>query len=445
MDRLYVANADIYLAFRAQFAGKFVVVCLMFGTAIPMLYLVAAFYFWLAAWIDRHNLLRNMAPPPRTPPTVARTLTLVVFPFALMLHCTMALFFFAQLPLAHGGDDPAHPGVGPDHGSGEALYPPPPSSPPPAPPSTDHEWLAYRIQIFVTVVVASCLGVFFIREIARRYGISFDLLSRRQKRVLLKVITQDPDEDQAALAVSGVLQSHRQDEYLPPLSASLLSLLGLEGARRTAHAAAKDFRARVSGRSEWFNRNAGVSPRPRAIPPLAPPAPLARSSSAGVSSAGMSSAGRRAAVYPLVREHLVGDRTSNSFSVDTSTGPLDAASLRMPRPLSAADVSAGVDARVATRLAAAERSEYERSDYDDESLPSALSTPYDESVRYGARGSDRRDEIESSPDDSHHFTAYETPPAVEEPDPLDEPLEPSPRRPLGPSPTIARAGGGSLD
>ena len=141
----------------------------------------------------------------------------------------------------------------------------------------------------------------------------------------------------------------------------------------------------------------------------------------------MRRAGRPAAVYPLVREHLVGDRTSNSFSVDTSTGPLDAASLRMPRPLSAADVSAGVDARVATRLAAAERSEYERSDYDDESLPSALSTPYDESVRYGARGSDRRDEIESSPDDSHHFTAYETPPAVEEPDPLDEPLEPSPR------------------
>ena len=83
----------------------------MFGTAIPMLYIIGAFYFWLAGaaintrdtcprytrecashppaapgWIDRHNLLRRMSPPPRTEATLTRTLALYVFPLALALH-----------------------------------------------------------------------------------------------------------------------------------------------------------------------------------------------------------------------------------------------------------------------------------------------------------------------------------------------------------------------
>ena len=49
---------------RLQLAGKFVVLATMFGTAIPVLYLIAAIYFWLAAWIDRYNLLRRLAPCP---------------------------------------------------------------------------------------------------------------------------------------------------------------------------------------------------------------------------------------------------------------------------------------------------------------------------------------------------------------------------------------------
>ena len=48
MDRLYIADADIYLAFRVQFACKFIVIILMFSSAIPVLFAVGAIYFWLA-------------------------------------------------------------------------------------------------------------------------------------------------------------------------------------------------------------------------------------------------------------------------------------------------------------------------------------------------------------------------------------------------------------
>ena len=37
-------------------------------------------------WIDRHNLLRRMSPPPRTEATLTRALALYVFPLALALH-----------------------------------------------------------------------------------------------------------------------------------------------------------------------------------------------------------------------------------------------------------------------------------------------------------------------------------------------------------------------
>ena len=50
-----------------------------------------------------------------------------------------------------------------------------------------------------------------------------------------QVITQEPDEDQSALAVSSVLQVHKTDQYLPPLPGGLLNLLGLARQRRTSY------------------------------------------------------------------------------------------------------------------------------------------------------------------------------------------------------------------
>ena len=42
MNELWVMRADIYLAFRTQLAGKILVLACMFGSAIPLLFLVGA-------------------------------------------------------------------------------------------------------------------------------------------------------------------------------------------------------------------------------------------------------------------------------------------------------------------------------------------------------------------------------------------------------------------
>ena len=99
MDRLYTLHASLYLSFRAQLSGKFVVICIMFASAIPILYLIGAGYFWLALWIDRFNLLRRIVPPPRTGPHLTLSLTLLIFPMAVLLHSVMSVFFFEAIIL----------------------------------------------------------------------------------------------------------------------------------------------------------------------------------------------------------------------------------------------------------------------------------------------------------------------------------------------------------
>ncbi|EOD12468.1 hypothetical protein EMIHUDRAFT_437392 [Emiliania huxleyi CCMP1516] len=253
MDRLYVDDADIYLAFRVQLAGKFIILALMFGTAIPLLYLLAAFYFWLAGWIDRYNLLRRLSPPPRTDAALTRALCLVVFPLGMALHALMACLFFSSLPAedaaeanaaaaaaagAASSGGAAFPGAAGEFGSGADASPPsfPPAFPPPPPPSPPtraDEWLAYKIQVGATVAVGCVIGVFYLVEFARRHGCNLRLLSARQQQVVLTVFTQT-DERRAAVAVSSSTM-RRGDEYLPPLTKSILLLLGLDGARTTAH------------------------------------------------------------------------------------------------------------------------------------------------------------------------------------------------------------------
>ena len=252
MDRLYVDDADIYLAFRVQLAGKFIILALMFGTAIPILYLLAAFYFWLAGWIDRYNLLRRLSPPPRTDAALTRALCLVVFPLGMALHALMACLFFSSLPAedaaeanaaaaagagAASSGGAAFPGAAGEFGSGADASPPsfPPAfpPPPPSPPTRADEWLAYKIQVGATVAVGCVIGVFYLVEFARRHGCNLRLLSARQQQVVLTVFTQT-DERRAAVAVSSSTM-RRGDEYLPPLTKSILLLLGLDGARTTAH------------------------------------------------------------------------------------------------------------------------------------------------------------------------------------------------------------------
>mmetsp|Transcript_26364 Transcript_26364/g.78795 ORF Transcript_26364/g.78795 Transcript_26364/m.78795 type:complete len:522 (+) Transcript_26364:330-1895(+) len=132
----------------------------------------------------------------------------------------------------------AFPGAAGEFGSGADASPPsfPPAFPPPPPPSPPtraDEWLAYKIQVGATVAVGCVIGVFYLVEFARRHGCNLRLLSARQQQVVLTVFTQT-DERRAAVAVSSSTM-RRGDEYLPPLTKSILLLLGLDGARTTAH------------------------------------------------------------------------------------------------------------------------------------------------------------------------------------------------------------------
>lgn len=279
MDRSYAVPAGIYLAFRLQLAGKFVVLCTVFGSAIPTLYLVAAGYFWLAAWIDRYNLLRRLAPPPLTGAALTSAVALFVFPIAIGLHVIMALIFFAAIAKTDKDADtagpqsrsvspsPSAPGstpnataIGDAAVNATATAPPwlstaPPSgsggsyasipsamAPPAAPPlgspsaallALAGDWDAYHIQLITAALAFGVLLLFAAREVARAYGIRLRLLSDAQTNVVLKVITQEPDAEQAALVgATARLSAHGADVYLPPLAPPLLSHIGVGPAVR---------------------------------------------------------------------------------------------------------------------------------------------------------------------------------------------------------------------
>ena len=115
MDRLFVKESDLYLAFRVQLACKFVILCLMFGSAMPILYLFATIFFAFGSIIDRHNLLRNQTPPARTSGKLTRRAHQQIFPIAIVLHTVMTPIFFHHLTLEE------------DRGQ---ITPPPPAPPP---------------------------------------------------------------------------------------------------------------------------------------------------------------------------------------------------------------------------------------------------------------------------------------------------------------------------
>ena len=242
MDQAYAVPAGIYLAFRLQLAGKFVVLCTMFGSAIPVLYAIAAFYFWLAGWIDRYNLLRRLAPPPVTDASLTAAVSIVVFPLSILLHALMALVFFSGL-----ADDDQHAnGVSPlaaaattattattatlavNASVGGGGIAPLASLPVAIALGTTEGWNAYHIQLVTTAVALGCLAFFAVREIARHLGIRLRLLTDAQTNVVLKVITQEPDEAQQAALVGATapLAAHSNHIYLPPLPPILLHELG---------------------------------------------------------------------------------------------------------------------------------------------------------------------------------------------------------------------------
>ena len=76
----------------------------MFGSAIPVLFAIAAAYFWLGTWIDRSNLLRYLAPPPPTDESLTRAAALYLFTSFEGVerdHLYLHLLRSTRPPLAH--------------------------------------------------------------------------------------------------------------------------------------------------------------------------------------------------------------------------------------------------------------------------------------------------------------------------------------------------------
>ena len=97
MNDLYSIPADITLAFRVQLMNKFLLLGLMYGFAIPVLYLLVALYMWVSQWVDRVNFLHRLAPPPATQGRLFGIVYKVILPIAILLHVNMACKFFYDI------------------------------------------------------------------------------------------------------------------------------------------------------------------------------------------------------------------------------------------------------------------------------------------------------------------------------------------------------------
>ncbi|KAL3910085.1 MAG: hypothetical protein SGPRY_009191 [Prymnesium sp.] len=51
-----------------------------------MWYALAAAFMWLSMWIDRYNLLRQFAPPPRSPDALIDVVLRIILPVAMIVH-----------------------------------------------------------------------------------------------------------------------------------------------------------------------------------------------------------------------------------------------------------------------------------------------------------------------------------------------------------------------
>jgi hypothetical protein len=69
MDVAYAVKPDFYLVFRLQLVCKFVVLCCIYASALPALYLLVAALLAVAPLVDRFNLLRRF---PKTKDTGER-------------------------------------------------------------------------------------------------------------------------------------------------------------------------------------------------------------------------------------------------------------------------------------------------------------------------------------------------------------------------------------
>ena len=83
------------IATRYPIAMNTLFVCMMFSSAMPILYLIGAMSFWSTYWIDKISLLRLYNRPPRYDESLALVAT-ELMPLALLLHILVAIWSFGN-------------------------------------------------------------------------------------------------------------------------------------------------------------------------------------------------------------------------------------------------------------------------------------------------------------------------------------------------------------
>eukprot|EP00965_Chrysotila_dentata_P235975 6201067-Pleurochrysis_carterae.AAC.3 len=53
MNKLWKRDADIYLAFRLQLVCKYIIIGLMYASALPAMWLLGFLFFLTSQWVDR--------------------------------------------------------------------------------------------------------------------------------------------------------------------------------------------------------------------------------------------------------------------------------------------------------------------------------------------------------------------------------------------------------
>ena len=78
-----------------QLVTKTMVICLIYSAALPLMYALACAFMWLSMWIDRYNLLRQLALPPRSPDALIGLVLRIILPIALLVHLLCAVMFYS--------------------------------------------------------------------------------------------------------------------------------------------------------------------------------------------------------------------------------------------------------------------------------------------------------------------------------------------------------------
>ena len=98
MNRAYVIDADVFLAFRLQLVAKVTLLTLMFSSAMPLLSAFVAIYCFLAHWVDKRLFFYVLRKPPHTQQLrLMYFMTAWLMPLAVTFRLGFACFIFLSL------------------------------------------------------------------------------------------------------------------------------------------------------------------------------------------------------------------------------------------------------------------------------------------------------------------------------------------------------------